>query len=181
MAQSSSDSGHLLCVDETLGLLRKNGVAPESIQQIVNTHVHSDHIGGNGTIQRLSGCTIATGPLTAKWLKARDKRNMWLDHYGQMTEIVEPDAVIEPNSIITLGEIDFEVTPLPGHGPDTIGFYQPDSKVMICADALWHGDFGVLNILVHGEQVINDSMTAIERLRSRDIRVAIPGHGGLIS
>lgn len=175
------DSGHLLGVDETLARLMDHGVDPASIGQLLNTHGHSDHIGGNARIKALSGCPIGCGPLTAKWLQTNDRHNLWLESMGQVTEIVPPDFVIEPETRVTLGGMSFEVIALPGHGPDTIGFYQPDTKVMICADALWKNDLGILNVQIHGPQVLDDAQAAVDRLSTLEIDIALPGHGGLIT
>jgi len=175
------DSGHLLAVDETLTALAAHGVDPAAIGLLINTHGHSDHIGGNARIKMLSGCPIGCGPLTAKWLRTNDRHNLWLESLGQVTEIVMPDFVIEPESWVTLGGMRFEVIALPGHGPDTIGFYQPETKVMICADALWQNDCGILNALIHGPQVLDDAQIALDRLAALDIEIAIPGHGALIT
>ena len=175
------DSGHLLAVDETLAILTDHGVDPASIGQLLNTHGHSDHIGGNARIKALSGCPIGCGPLTAEWLCTNDRHNLWLESLGQVTDMVVPDFVIEPETRITLGGMRFEVIALPGHGPDTIGFYQPDTKVMLCADALWQGDCGILNVMIHGPQVLDDAQIALDRLAALDIDIAVPGHGGLIT
>ena len=168
-------------MDKTLAVLRQNGVEPAFIQRLINTHGHSDHIGGNGAIQRLSGCTISASPLTAYWLNTHDRHNLWLDHFGQVIEFTAVDTIIEPDTVVSLGGIDFEVLSLPGHGPGTIGFYQPDSRVMICADALWEHDVAMLNVVIHGETVLDDAQSTLDKLRGHDIRVAIPGHGGLIT
>ncbi len=37
---------------ETERLIREAGISPETLQLIVNTHYHSDHVGGNHQLQK---------------------------------------------------------------------------------------------------------------------------------
>jgi glyoxylase-like metal-dependent hydrolase (beta-lactamase superfamily II) len=66
------DTGYVRHAPLTLALLRsQRGLGDEPLARIVNTHCHSDHIGGNATIQRAYGCRIALpegeAPLIERW------------------------------------------------------------------------------------------------------------------
>lgn len=175
------DSGHLDCVDETIALIHQAGVDPAKIDLIAITHGHSDHHGANRTLKQLSNAPIGMGPLTAEWFRNNERKLLWFDRDAQNADPVLPDLVFQHNETVMFSDIPFEVVPLPGHAPDCIGYYQPDTKIMICADAMWENDFGVLNTAVHGHAIINDAEAAIDTLMQYDIAVAIPGHGGLIT
>lgn len=175
------DSGHLLCVDETLAKLTAHGVDPASLVKIVTTHGHADHHGANATLKALSGAPLAMGPTTAVWFAQNNGRMLWMDHLGQEMALVPADEIIEPNRTIMLADMPFQVLSAPGHAPDSLAFYQPDTKVLIAADALWEGDVGVLNTAVHGWSVIDEALETLARFAQLDIAVAIPGHGGLIT
>ena len=53
------DSGFGSDMKETEQLIKKAGVSPEELHLIVNTHYHSDHVGGNFHFQKNYGITIA--------------------------------------------------------------------------------------------------------------------------
>lgn len=175
------DSGHLLAVDETLTLIRRAGVKPESLVQIVSTHAHSDHHGANRTLKQLSGAPIGLSRMTDAWFRRDEQRLTWFSMVSQEADPVPADIVYDHGERIELSGIPFEVIGLPGHAPDCVGFYQPDSKVLISADALWANDLGVLNTAVHGWEVVAQAEAAIRRILALDVEIAIPGHGGLVT
>ncbi len=174
------DTGHLACVDETVSLIRAQGIEPEQLGQIAITHSHSDHHGGNRRLKAISGAPIAMGAITAEWF-ARDERHLtWFNQLSQEVDVSLADVIFQPGDQVMLGGMPFEVIALPGHAPDCVGYFQPDTRVMICADALWHNDTGMLHPQIHGWDIMSDAELALQRLRSLKPVVAIPGHGGLI-
>jgi len=175
------DSGHLFYQNETLDLIRQAGVEPETIGQIATTHSHCDHHGANKRLKALSGASIGMGPLTAEWFGTDEKILTWFNQFSQEAETVPADLIYHDGDTVLLSGIPFEVHSLPGHAPDCIGFYQPDSRILICADAMWDNDLGVLHTDVHGHGVINDAEMAVRKIIALDPLIAIPGHGGLIT
>lgn len=174
------DSGHWIDRHETVQLLRDHGVDPETIQQIVVTHCHSDHHGANRILKALSGAPVGMGWITADWFARGERHLTWFDQASQEVDVVPADFVLHEGDTVELGDMGFEVLHLPGHAPDSIGLYQPDHKIMICADAMWHNDVGVLNTITH-PGAVDQALASIEKLKRCDIRIAIPGHGGLIT
>ena len=61
------DSGYLSHADQTVGLLRA-ALEGRQLRRLINTHSHSDHIGGNARVQRAFGCsiTVPEGSLSRK-------------------------------------------------------------------------------------------------------------------
>ena len=175
------DSGHFLAVDETLDLIQEAGVEPESLVQIVSTHAHSDHHGANRTLQRLSGAPIGLSALTDSWFRHGERRLTWFSGPSHKVDLVPADIVYRHGDQIELSGVPFTIIGLPGHAPDCIGFYQPDTKLLISADALWENDLGVLNTAVHGWDAVAEAELAIRRILDLEVEVAIPGHGGLVT
>ena len=52
------DTGFGSDVQETEDLIKEVGVSPEELHLIVNTHYHSDHVGGNFHLQKSMCVTI---------------------------------------------------------------------------------------------------------------------------
>ncbi len=175
------DTGHLYCADETIDLIRANGFDPTEIGQIAITHAHSDHHGGNRKLMSLSGAPVAMGSLTAEWFARGERHLTWFDQMSQEVDVIPADIIYHEGDIVDLGGMPFQVVSLPGHGMDTVGYFQPDTRVMICADAMWHNDTGMLHTQVHGWDIIDDAELALRRIAELDVAVAIPGHGGLIT
>ena len=175
------DSGHLKHVDETLDAIRQTGVEIEAIGQIAVTHAHCDHHGANKTIKTLSGATIGMGPLTAEWFARNEMVLTWFEQFAQAADIIPADEIYNEGDIVTLSGVPFEVISLPGHAPDCIGYYQPDNRILIGADAMWENDLGVLHTAVHGPAILEDAEMAVRKIMALDPAVVIPGHGNLIT
>lgn len=175
------DTGHILCLAETLQILQQHGYDPTKIQLIVNTHCHWDHLGANHAIRELSGALTATGVDTAVILRHHDREAMWLDYFDVDTPAVAVDITWQAGDVVQLGNYDFEVIATPGHAPDSIALYQPDTQLLISADALHEGDCGILNTAVHGPQVLDEAIETVNRLRQYEISWALPGHGQMIT
>jgi metallo-beta-lactamase class B len=69
----TSDAGHVLIdgglpesVPQIAGNIRLIGLRIEDVRLIVNSHVHYDHAGGIGELQRLSGATVAAREPSAR-------------------------------------------------------------------------------------------------------------------
>ena len=52
------DSGYVTHADTTLALVRR-ALGGKALDRVINTHLHSDHCGGNATLHRVFGCRIA--------------------------------------------------------------------------------------------------------------------------
>jgi len=92
-----------------VGPLADWGVSPESVDLVINTHLHHDHAGGNTNLQ-------STGLVLAAFPRARYviQRQEWLAAAGS-----DPLALYEANDMLPLesGRIDLvdgEITPAPG-------------------------------------------------------------------
>ena len=53
------DTGFGSDVKDTERLIKEVGVSPEELHLIVNTHYHSDHVGGNFHLQKNYGVPIS--------------------------------------------------------------------------------------------------------------------------
>src|SRR5437762_6076801 len=59
------DGGLPESASQIVAHIRALGFRIEDVKLIVNSHVHYDHAGGIGELQRLSGATVAASPLSA--------------------------------------------------------------------------------------------------------------------
>lgn len=175
------DTGDFRYVDETLQLIEAEGVDLAEIQLIVNTHCHWDHFGANEAIRKLSGAPLATSAKTAVIFEKPDRKAMWLDYFGIDVAPQTVDIRWQDGDVVSLAGVPFQVIATPGHAPDGIALFQPETRLLISADALHENDCGILNTAVHGESVLDDALTTLARLRELDAQIALPGHGNIIT
>jgi hydroxyacylglutathione hydrolase len=66
----------------TEGLLAERGIGPADLSLVVNTHHHSDHVGGNAGLQGRHGAPVAAHRWEAEMVNSRDPEACsarWLD------------------------------------------------------------------------------------------------------
>lgn len=105
-----------------LPYLNENGIPPEAIELVVNTHHHFDHAGGNTRLRELCG--------NAKFAVHRNGAEA-MEQAG-----FRPDFTVEDGALLQAGGIRLNVVHLPGHSPDSIGVLELVSGTMFTGDSL---------------------------------------------
>ena len=171
------DTGYGSHVPQTLALL-DHALAGRKLTWLVNTHCHSDHMGGNRAVQAKYGCrtTIPSGeaPLVDAW----DDEQLLLGFADQRAERFRYDDTLAPGAEVRMGDLDWEALAAPGHDPHALMFHAPAERILVSGDALWEDGFGVVFGALFGDPhalaATRDTLDAIARL---DVRWVIPGHG----
>ena len=180
------DSSHTLHAAQTVALLRQAlaGQADptdQSLATLVNTHLHSDHCGGNAAVQRAFGCRIMIPPGDHAAALAWDEEALSYRATGQVCERFKPDGCIAPGDTLAVGGRRWQALAGPGHDPHSIILFDDAAGVVISADALWENGFGVVFPELDGEQAFDDVAATLDLIESLDARCAIPGHGAPFS
>jgi len=174
------DTGYGSDVGRTLDALAGAGVPPGALDLIVNTHWHSDHVGGNARLQSELGIPIAAALGDAELVNACDPGaclSEWLD---QPVERYRVDRALRPGDRLTAGRAEWDVLATPGHTPRHLSFYQPEEELLLLGDAVHADDVGWLNVAVDGPEAIDDALRTVESLSRLPVRLALPGHGPAI-
>jgi len=161
--------------------LASAGLRPEALSVVVNTHWHSDHVGGNYRLQHRHGVPIAAAREDAVAVNARDPQAclaVWLD---QPIEPYHVDRPINSGDRISAGEAEWQVIATPGHTPSHLSFFQPDERLLIVGDALHADDIGWINLPLEGSSAIDQALRSVEALAALPARLALSGHGPLIT
>ena len=171
------DSGYGAHAQQTVALL-EHALKGKPLARLVNTHCHSDHMGGNAAIQKRFPCrtSIPQGeaPLIDRW----DERELILSAADQRAERFHYDDTFAAGDTVHMGGGEWRVIAAPGHDTHAVMFYSPDTRVLISGDALWENGFGAVFARLFGrETALAETRETLERIAGLDCLVVIPGHG----
>lgn len=171
------DSGYQTHAAQTVALVR-TALEGRSLTHLVNTHSHSDHIGGNAAVRRAFGCEIVVPAGMADAVERWDEDALLLSIADQVGEPFSVDATIEPGGRVTMGGRDWDVLEAPGHDMDAVVFHDTERRILISGDALWRDGFGILFAEVLGSgDGIGATRRTLEAISRLSVDVVIPGHG----
>jgi len=148
-----------LDVDRCMSAAIKHGF---KITQILNTHEHWDHIGGNSEMREKTGATI-------------------LAHHGASHKIPDVDRGLEAGDSIKVGSsISFKVLDTPGHTDCHICLLSDgNSPALFCGDTLFNAGVGNCTNGGNPDRLYNTFEAQLTRLP--DNTVIYPGHDYIIN
>ncbi|MGE7946231.1 MBL fold metallo-hydrolase [Lysinibacillus sp. NPDC093688] len=171
------DTGFGSDKEQTEQLIREAGVLPEELHLVVNTHYHSDHVGGNFYLQKKYGVKIAAHKWDADLINLGDTEACSAEWLDQPVEPYRVDRKLSDNDEIHTGNRTLKVLHTPGHTLGHISLYEPEERILICGDLFHKNDIGWLNIFREGIASIHQSIESLDRLATLRIEQAYSGHG----
>ena len=170
------DSGYVTHAPQTLALLR-HSLQGRPLNRLFNTHLHSDHCGGNALLQAAYGCQTAIPASEAAKVRDWDVDALSFRATGQQCDRFTFDATIAPGDRLVLADLHWQALGAPGHDPHSLIFYCADEGILVSADALWENGFGVIFPELEGASGFAEARATLALIATLDIRVVIPGHG----
>jgi glyoxylase-like metal-dependent hydrolase (beta-lactamase superfamily II) len=174
------DAGHVVHAAQTVALVQ-HALRGEPLRALVNTHLHSDHCGGNATLQRHFGCTLHMPPGDWDAVQAWDEDRLSYRATGQRCEPFVPDHCIRPGDTLRVGGRAWQALAAPGHDPHSFIFFDDRDGIVITADALWERGFGIVFPELDGAAAFDEVAATLDLVESLDARWALPGHGAAFS
>ena len=176
------DTGYVRHAAQTVELLR-HALGNTPLSHIVNTHTHSDHIGGNAALKAAwpnLKITIPAGD--ADVVRRWDEAALHLSTMGQECARFSVDATYAPDETLTLGGLAWRAIPSPGHHNTSQLLYCEAARILISADALWENGFGVIFPEIDGNgtaqgEAFKAQRTTLDAIAALDVDIVIPGHG----
>jgi glyoxylase-like metal-dependent hydrolase (beta-lactamase superfamily II) len=175
-AVSLVDTGYVSHRAQTLALVQ-SALGGRKVTRILNTHLHSDHCGGNAHLQRATGARIAIPPGHADAVKRWDEDRLSFRATGQECEPFTCDDVLQPGATLPMGEREWRVIAAPGHDPHSIMLWDAADRVLISADALWQHGFGAIFPEIEGDSGFAEQGAMLDLIAGLDPQLVIPGHG----
>lgn len=171
------DSGYCTHSAQTL-LLVEQALGNRSLDILVNTHLHSDHCGGNAALQeRYPAIWTFIPPGQALHVSCWDPVALTYSPTGQLCPQFKFSQTLEPGTSMRFGLDLWEVHAAPGHDSHSVVFFEPQAKILISADALWERGFGVVFPELEGEKAFDEVSATLDLIERLEPLVVIPGHG----
>jgi len=175
------DSGYVTHQDQTISLIA-HALNGRQLDRLVNTHLHSDHCGGNAILQsHYPGLQTYIPPGEAPAVEVWNEPALSYEPTGQLCPRFKFDGLLQAGQILRLANLDWQVLAAPGHDPHSVILFEPFNKILISADALWANGFGVVFPELEGVagfQEVADTLDLIESLQAEWV---IPGHGAMFN
>lgn len=173
------DSGYCAHAEQTVALV-ESALGGRALDWLLNTHLHSDHCGGNAALQA-RWPQLATRIPPGQWAQVQAWDPVALSYVptGQDCPRFRADDRLLPGSEVLLGSSAWQVHAAPGHDSHAVLLFEPRARVLISGDALWENGFGVIFPELDGQHAFAEAgatLDLIERLRPLTV---IPGHGSV--
>jgi len=153
------DTGEALAIDpldheKCLSIAKKNGW---EITQVLNTHEHGDHTGGNKAVIAATGARL-------------------LAHANAKDSIPGMDQGLKAGDVVKVGKsVELETLDTPGHTMSHVCLLsRTEQPALICGDTLFNAGAGNCHNGGHPEELYDTFATQLSRL-SDNTRI-LPGH-----
>ncbi len=157
-----------------LKALEQDGIDPQEIDVITNTHLHMDHTWANEEFKEKFSAQIKIAPLQKEHYDISVRQTARF--FGMEPVEFQEDALLD--SAISLENLTIEIVPTPGHSPESVCFYCPQGKFLICGDLIFDGNTGRSDLPGGSGEQLKQS---IEKIAELEIDLLLPGHMGVIT
>lgn len=173
------DSGYSTHSAQTISLV-ESSLDGRPLDLLLNTHLHSDHCGGNAALQaRYPALVTEIPPGEAAFISSWDAERLSFLATGQTCSRFSFSGLLEPGTERVLSERTWQIHSAPGHDPHSVILFEPASSTLISADALWENGFGVAFPELAGEPSFDDIGATLDLIESLRPSTVIPGHGAV--
>lgn len=175
------DTGYATHSGQTLALVDA-GLGDRPLDRVLNTHLHSDHCGGNAALQqRYPRARTLIPPGEADLVRSWDEDALSFRATGQQCPRFRFDGLLMPGQDVVLGDLPWQVHAAPGHDPHSIILFESGSRTLISADALWENGFGIVFPELAGEPSFDEVAATLDLIEALEPVCVIPGHGSVFN
>lgn len=175
------DSGYVKHQAQTLALVQQ-ALQDRPLDLLVNTHLHSDHCGGNRALQNhYPQLHTWIPPGLAQAVQDWSEDGLSYKPTGQNCPAFRFNGLLQPGSTHRFGDIDWQVHAAPGHDPHSVILFAPAHRLLMSADALWQNGFGVVFPELEGLGAFDEVAQTLDLIEQLNPATVIPGHGAVFT
>lgn len=139
--------------------------------QVINTHAHFDHIGGNGFF---FNAKVALHEADAEVLEKGDAEASLADFFDGRLRARQVERKLKEGDKVMAGGKELEVIHTPGHTPGSICLYDRKTKTLFSGDTVFADGVGRTDTPGGDHVALQESLNKLARL---DVERIMPGHG----
>jgi glyoxylase-like metal-dependent hydrolase (beta-lactamase superfamily II) len=170
------DSGYCTHAQETLRRVAGE-LEGEGLAGLVNTHCHSDHMGGNAAVSAKYDCSVTVPEGEVKHVVPWTPQSVWMEQFDQQAVPFEFHDTIADGQSFRAGGLDWRAHAAPGHDMDALMFFNAERRILISGDALWENGMGFVWPEEGANPHIDAALEALATIERLDPCAVIPGHG----
>ena len=175
------DSGYVTHQAQTLALLDQ-ALQGRPLDLLVNTHLHSDHCGGNQALQaHYPNLQTWIPPGLATAVQGWHEDALSYKPTGQNCPPFHFNGLLQPGSTHRWADMDWQVHAAPGHDPHSVILFAPEHRLLMSADALWQNGFGVVFPELVGVDAFDEVAQTLDLIEQLNPATIIPGHGAVFT
>jgi glyoxylase-like metal-dependent hydrolase (beta-lactamase superfamily II) len=175
------DSGYVTHQAQTLALVQ-HALQGRTLDQLANTHLHSDHCGGNQALQaHYPDLKTWIPPGLSQAVQHWREDELSYQPTGQNCPAFAFTGLLQPGSTQRWADMDWQVHAAPGHDPHSVILFAPEHRLLMSADALWQNGFGVVFPELAGVAAFDEVAQTLDLIERLDPATIIPGHGAVFT
>jgi len=167
------DPGLKNYLDLRLEQMKEDGLNPDEIKYVVNTHCHPDHFEGSQYFME-KGIPIVMHEDEIVFLNEIGPD--FFSMMGMNFPTLKFDKELKEGKW-RVNDIDLEIYLTPGHSPGSICIYWPEKKALVCGDLIFNQSVGRVDFPGGDGMKLKESVVKISKL---DLEILLPGHMDMI-
>ena len=142
-----------------------------SLEYIILTHGHFDHLLGANRFKEKTGAKIAAHELEAEYLENPEKSLTG-------SEIIHADILLKDGDVLSIGDIAVKVMHTPGHTKGSSCFLCESERIMFSGDTLFKQGIGRFDLYGGDYSMLLASLKKLAAIGDNIDYKIYPGHGG---
>lgn len=173
------DSGYGRHAAATIGYVEQ-ALRGKILHRLINTHCHSDHMGGNRALRERYRCRVTIPEGEVQHVVPWTEQSCWAEEMDQYAEEFHFDDTISAGDVFNGGDLQWRAVAAPGHDMGALMFWCEAEKILITGDALWERGMGFVWPSAEGNAPNSNIRGAFETfdvIEALNCATIIPGHG----
>jgi hydroxyacylglutathione hydrolase len=173
-----ADSDKALVIDpgeEPERILAEIEQTGATVEAILITHCHFDHVGAVTPLARATGAPVYCPAIEVPVLA--DIMSFTMPGFGPF-ESYEADEVVKGGEVLELADLTLDVLFTPGHSPGHVTYAVRDEEAIFSGDVLFQGSVGRVDLPGGDGPTLLQSIRSLLETQSAETTV-YPGHMGV--